>query len=634
MKNQANSEFRSGEEVRYDLRSPARWIISHLMRYPWLPALAALFSIANNVGYSGWQYSIGKTFGILSSPGWTGGQLIASVAIIAGAGILQGLAGLFRNFSFEFLAQRIERDARAELYTSLLGKSQTFHSRQRVGDIMARATNDVHLLNLMFSPGVMLIFDGVLTTAVPLVFIATINPQLLLVPSLFIVLLVLTVLDYNRRLNPATDEQRSRFGELNAGLADALEGIETVKANLGEARETARFLDGAGKLRDLYIRIARIEGKYWPLLVFAVCWGLGFLHALLLMRAGTITLGNVVSYMLLYGAFRFTTFISLWSFNLFQMGLSAAGRVLETIKARTDLDENSGGRVARIEGRIEFRNVTFSFAGKQGCDDSLLGSLAAGQPPPPAGAGADTAPTRALVEAEDCVEDGGLPASPAVLRDVSFTVEPGQTVAIVGRTGSGKTSLIRLINRIFEADSGQVLVDGVDVREWNLESLRGQVASIEQDVFLYSRSIADNIGFGKEGATREEIEEAARKAQAHDFIMGFDQGYETAVGERGVTLSGGQKQRLAIARAFLVDPRILVLDDSTSAVDSRTEDEIQKAMRQASAGRTTFLITHRLSQIRWADRILLLRGGRLAAQGTHAELLEQSEDYRRLFARV
>ncbi|MDP3179955.1 MAG: ATP-binding cassette domain-containing protein, partial [Spirochaetaceae bacterium] len=184
------------------------------------------------------------------------------------------------------------------------------------------------------------------------------------------------------------------------------------------------------------------------------------------------------------------------------------------------------------------------------------------------------------------------------------------------------------------ADTGSVLVDGTDVREWNLESLRSQIAVIEQDVFLFSKPIRENIGFGVEGAPQEQIEGAARAAQAHDFISGFAEGYATEVGERGVTLSGGQKQRIALARAFLTDPRILILDDSTSAVDSRTEDEIQKAMRRASAGRTTFLITHRLSQIRWADRILLLRGGTLADSGSHAELMERSEDYRRLFARV
>ncbi|MGO8695888.1 MAG: ABC transporter ATP-binding protein [Rectinemataceae bacterium] len=592
------SEFRSGDEVTYDLRSPARWIFSHLMRYPWLPGMALLFSIANNVGYSGLQVLIGRGFDVVRQHVGQSRALLTVAFLIAGAGLLQGVAAVVRNLAFEFLAQKVERDARAELYSSLLGKSQTFHSRQKVGDIMARATNDVHYLNLMFSPGVALIMDSILTMVVPLVMVAAINPRLLLVPSIFVVFLVLTVWGYNRRLNPATDEQRRSFGELNAGLADALEGIETVKANLGEIRETARFVRGAGRLRDLYIRIARIEGKYWPLLVYAICWGAAFVHALFLWHAGTISLGQVISYMLLYNAFRFATFISLWSFNLFQMGLSSAGRVLETITARSDLDENSRGLSRRIEGKVEFRGVSFSFCGKQGCDDGKAGS-------------------------------GGL-----VLRDISFTVEPGQTVAVVGRTGSGKTSLARLVNRIFDADSGQVLIDDADVREWNLESLRAQIASIEQDVFLFSRPIRENIGFGKEGAGHDEIERAARAAQAHEFIGDFEDGYDTEVGERGITLSGGQRQRIAIARALLVDPRILILDDSTSAVDSRTEDEIQKAMRRASQGRTTFLITHRLSQIRWADKILLLKGGALAASGTHTELLETNEDYRRLFARV
>jgi ATP-binding cassette subfamily B protein len=297
--------------------------------------------------------------------------------------------------------------------------------------------------------------------------------------------------------------------------------------------------------------------------------------------------------MLLYSGLRFATNISLWSFNLFQMGLSSAGRVLSLIKESGDLDENPGGRTARIDGRVEFRDVSFSFSH-----------------------GADAAEV------------------PPVLSGVSFAIERGQTVAIVGRTGSGKTSIARLVNRIFDVSSGSVLVDGVDVRDWSLESLRSQIASVEQDVFLFSRTIAENIGFGLPDVDRSAIEGAAKAAMAHDFIMGFEKGYETEVGERGVTLSGGQKQRIAIARALLVDPRILILDDSTSAVDSRTEDEIQKAMRKASAGRTTFLITHRLSQIRWADRILLIERGRLADSGTHQELLGRSEDYRRLFARL
>ncbi len=220
-----------------------------------------------------------------------------------------------------------------------------------------------------------------------------------------------------------------------------------------------------------------------------------------------------------------------------------------------------------------------------------------------------------------------------VLSNITFTANPGETVAIVGQTGSGKSTLTRLINRIFDADGGQVLVDGVDVRDWQLESLRSQISTIEQDVFLFSRTIAENIAFGAPEATQAEIEHAAHEAQAHDFITGFEQGYETEVGERGVTLSGGQRQRIAIARAFLTNPRILILDDSTSAIDSATEDRIQQAMYRISRQRTTFLITHRLSQIRWADRILVLKGGKIVDQGTHEELLARSRDYQRIFAR-
>jgi len=205
-------------------------------------------------------------------------------------------------------------------------------------------------------------------------------------------------------------------------------------------------------------------------------------------------------------------------------------------------------------------------------------------------------------------------------------------VAIVGQTGSGKSTLTRLINRIFDAEGGQVLVDGIDVRDWNLESLRSQISTIEQDVFLFSRTIAENIAFGVPAATREQIEAVAHEAQAHDFIMSFEKGYDTEVGERGVTLSGGQRQRIAIARAFLTNPRILILDDSTSAIDSATEDRIQQAMYRISRQRTTFLITHRLSQIRWADRILVLKGGRIADQGTHDELLALGGLYAHLIA--
>jgi ATP-binding cassette subfamily B protein len=219
------------------------------------------------------------------------------------------------------------------------------------------------------------------------------------------------------------------------------------------------------------------------------------------------------------------------------------------------------------------------------------------------------------------------------LEDVSFDLPAGQTLALVGQTGSGKSSVGKLINRIYDASAGHVQIDGLDVRQWNLAALRRQISIIEQDIFLFSRTIAENIAFGKPGATQAEIEHAAQLAQAHDFILSFPDGYQTIVGERGVMLSGGQRQRLALARAFLTDPAILILDDSTSAIDSATEDQIQRAIEAASAGRTTILITHRLSQIRWADKIVVLRKGRVAAVGSHEELLESSQAYRDIFAR-
>jgi len=220
------------------------------------------------------------------------------------------------------------------------------------------------------------------------------------------------------------------------------------------------------------------------------------------------------------------------------------------------------------------------------------------------------------------------------LSGLTFKVRPGQTLAIVGQTGSGKTSLAKLINRIHDVSTGQVLVDGIDVRDWNLASLREQISIIEQDVFLFSRSIAQNIAFGQPSAPEAAIQLAAGQAQAHEFIRGFQEGYGSIVGERGVTLSGGQRQRVALARAFLTDPRVLILDDSTSSIDSATEDEIQRAIFQASQGRTTVIITHRLSQIRWADLILVLRDGRMAALGTHEELMDRSPAYRRIFQRL
>jgi len=581
----SNKEFRLANEYRYDRTGPVRWIISHLVRYPQFPLAALLAAIFNNLFYSYIQIYIGRAFDLLTTPGWATAALARLALTAAGIALGQGITGLMRNWSVEFVAQRIERDARDELYVSLLGKSQTFHSRQRIGDIMARATNDVRALNLMFSPGLMLILDSSMAIVVPLLLIPQLNPQLLLVPGIFLVLMAITVWDYNRRLKPVSFAIRDQFGTLNAGLAEAISGIEVVKSNVQEHYEWRKFTGSARLVRDYYVRQGEIQALYWPMLAFTLAWAGSLLHGLLLWRAGGITLGQALAFLGLVGTLRFPTFMSIFTFNLVQLGIAGARRILETINTETELDENPDGVVRPIRGEVTFENVSFGYNG---------------QP---------------------------------VLKDISFTARPGETIAIVGQTGSGKTTLTRLINRIFDVDTGRVLVDGVDVRDWSLESLRSQISTVEQDPFLFSRTLWENIAFGNPTAGTADVEEAAQAAQAHEFITSFRDGYATEVGERGVTLSGGQRQRIAIARAFLTDPKILILDDSTSAIDSATEDQIQRAMRTISSQRTTFLITHRLSQIRWADRILVMRGGRLVDQGTHEELLVRSEDYCRIFAR-
>jgi ATP-binding cassette subfamily B protein len=544
-----------------------------------------LASMGNNYAFSQVELNIGRAFDLVTSADWTRDDLIRAALFVFAAASSQGLTGLIRNYAGEFLAQSVERDSRHELYVSLLGKSQSFHARQRIGDIMARATNDVRSINMMFSPGVMLIIDSVLNLIIPITLIGFLRVELLITPLIFTVFLILTLWDYNRRLSPVSLALRDQFGTMNAELAEAIAGIEIVKANVMERYEWDKFTLNAGKFRDLFVKQREIQARYWPMLVFSIAWAVAFFHALLVWNAGRLTLGEVVAFMGLFGGLRFPTFISLFSFDLVQLGIAGAKRILALITTETELDENVMGVTKSIAGEVTFENVSFGYNGN------------------------------------------------TVLKDISFTARPGETIAIVGQTGSGKTSMTRLINRIYDVNDGAVKVDGVDVREWSMESLRSQISSIEQDIFLFSGTITENISFGREGASQASIEEAAREAQAEGFILSFKDGYETEIGERGVTLSGGQRQRIAIARAFLTDPSILILDDSTSAIDSATEDQIQRAMKQISSKRTTFLITHRLSQIRWADRILVVSQGEIIDQGSHDELITRSAVYRRIFSR-
>lgn len=581
----STAEFTLPPPYTTDRRGPARWILSHTI-HQWPIVLIALSgAIANAALASFVPIYMGKALEVMQATVFDAQALLRIAIIIAISQSMRGILQFARNFGFELVAQRVERMVRQELYASLLGKSMTFHNLQPVGDTMARATNDVRQVNFLFSPGVNLVVGSINFLFVPLIVGPSYHPSLVITPLIFIILYFVLLRFYLKELMPITDEVRASFGDLNTRLNEALDGIETVKAASQEKSEIERFRANAQRFMRAMVHQGDVEARFLPALLLAVCTAAGLLHALLLFHQGLINAGAVVAYFGLLTLLGFPTFISIFAYSRISLGLAGARRILELINRENDLDQNEQGYQAEMRGEVRFENVCFAY------------------------------------------EDGDCS-----VENISFTVKPGQTVAIVGQTGSGKTTLVKLINRTYDTDCGQVLVDGVDVRDWNLAALRKQISIIEQDIFLFSQTVAENIGFGKPGADPQEIILAAQQAQADEFIGTFDEGYQTVLGERGVTLSGGQRQRLALARAFLTNPHILVLDDSTSAIDSATEDKIQRAINLAAQGRTTFIITHRLSQIRWADLILVMRGGHLVAAGSHEQLMKESDAYRKIFS--
>jgi ABC-type multidrug transport system fused ATPase/permease subunit len=508
---------------------------------------------------------------------------------IAGAGVLTLVFTMTRRLVAGRVSLGVEYDLRNRMYGHLQALELGFFDRQQTGQLMSRATVDLQAVRFFLGYGLVFMLQSALTIVLVGVAMTILNPGLAaiaLAPTPFVVLIAWR---YGRRARPAAQEVQQRIAELTAEAEENISGVRVVKAFAREERQLDRFRDRTRRVFGQAMVSNRLQSFYSPLIGFIPQLGL----------AGILLVGGrqVVHGSLTVGEFT--------AFYAYLLRLLSPMRTLGMTLGMAQRATASGARLFEILDRAPEIEAP------------------AGAPPLPEGSGAVS------LRGVTLSYDGGEPS----LRGVDLDVEAGQTVALVGATGSGKTSLVALIPRLYDPQEGSVLVDGADVREIDLASLRQAVAIVDDDPFLFSATVHDNIAYGRADATREEVETAARRAGAAEFVERLPDGYDTMVGERGLTLSGGQRQRLAIARALLADPRILILDDATSSVDASTEQRIKAALREVMAGRTTFVIAHRLSTIALADEIVVLEDGEVAARGDHEALLETSELYREIVAK-
>ena len=512
--------------------------------------------------------------------------------VIFGLGILavsvgRGLCDFGRTYTTESLSQKVSFDCRNLLYDKLQNVSFAFHDKEHTGDLMSRATADVEAMRRFVNMGMIRSLDVVIRIlAIPII-LFVVHWQLALVSMIFVPAIILRSSFVMRALRRKWLHVQEVMGQSVTVLQENLAGMHVVKAFASEDYERAKYNRKAEELRVEYYDAERMQGtnSAWMTLYFTFALGIILWIGGWLVVRGDLTLGQLAMFFLYLNQLTFPVRMSAQIINTFSRAISSGQRLFTVLDTVSPVSERSNSSdMGRATGHVKFENVAFSYE--------------------------DRAPA---------------------LRQVDLDAKPGQVTAILGAPGSGKTTVVSLLPRFYDVTSGQITIDGHDIRDFTLQSLRHNVGIVHQDVYLFSASIRDNISYGVVGATQEDVERAAKVAQLHDQIMSLPGGYDTWVGERGTTLSGGQRQRLSIARTILIDPPVLILDDSTSSVDVETERQIHRAMTEVMKGRTTFVIAHRLSTVREADQILVLDKGVIAERGSHAELLRKNGIYQSIY---
>ncbi len=513
---------------------------------------------------------------------WSVGGLLAVTA-------LKGVVTYLQGRWSEVMSQGAAFDLRNAIHSKLADLSFAYHDRTETGQLLSRAVQDVERIRFLTGRAVLRLVDSGLLFIGTGVMLFIMNPSLALLSMATIPFLAWRAYEFGRKMRPLSVATQQQLGVLTTLVEQNLRGARVVKAFAQEDRQAQLFDKENDVWFDLSAAAARLRATSVPLLDFIANISTVFIiwYGGRLVINGGLTLGELVA---------FSTYLSQLIMPVRRLGMiipaiamavASGERIFDILDTPSDVqDKPDAIPLPPIKGHVVFENVSFAYRDRH-----------------------------------------------SVLEDVSFSVKPGQVVALLGATGSGKSSVVNLIPRFYDPSEGRVLIDGYDLRDVQLTTLRQQIGIVLQETTLFAASIEENIAFGRPGATREEVIEAAKAAQAHEFISQMPKGYDTEVGERGMTLSGGQKQRVAIARALLKDPRILILDDATASVDTETERQIQAALAHLMQGRTSFVIAQRLSTVRMADQILVLERGRIAARGTHSELLEQSPLYAEIYER-